>query len=113
MTEPTMPPPRPSGAFDPDAGRTHRRVENAGMWVAIGLVTLRSLIEMGQDVGLFDHVKHGFPWGFASTVFMLLLPKVVSRASYGRAWEAIAGGLATGIAKLVGRGRPAGPGEPD
>ena len=88
------------------AQRHGRRAENALIWVAVGAVVLRVLVETVHEIaGMFLTLKphpHPFPWAFVAIFLGSILPKTLGRASAGKVWEI----LATGGAKLIGRGRP-------
>jgi hypothetical protein len=96
-----------------EAALKGRQVENAGYWVALALVGVRGVLEMVHEVvGWFMTLRphqHGMPWAFMVAVFCFVLPKWVGRATAGKVW----GGIGTGLTRLVGRGRPAAPGEKD
>lgn len=74
-----------------------RSAENLGFRMAIVLIGLRSLLELMQESGFVPHREAGFPWGFWAFCLLLVLPKVVNRASYGKFWEFIGLGIGTRI----------------
>lgn len=84
-----------------EAARRGRLTEDVAMWVAIVLIVIRSGVELVQEIGMVPHVDAGFPFGFWMTCGLLVLPKVVGRASAGRFWEAIGGG----IGRRIGGGK--------
>lgn len=94
-------------------GGSSRLLEDVGFACGLLLLTLRGLAEIAHEVAaalieLREH-SHQFPWAFLMGCALLVAPKMVGRATAGRVWEAIGGGLA----KLVSRGRSRGPGEPE
>jgi hypothetical protein len=94
-------------------GGTSRLIEDAGFVVGLGLLGLRGVAEilpemLGPFMALRPH-EHQFPTALILSSVLLVAPKWLGKASAGRVWEA----LGAGGAKLIGRGRPAGPGEPE
>lgn len=82
-----------------------RAIEDIGFGVAIALIALRGLLELVHESGLvIPPEHHGFPWGFAASVVLIIAPKYLGRITAGEVWKSIG----SGIGKLVGRGKPGG-----
>lgn len=104
---------RPSREYQTLSGGRSRQIEDWGFVVAIVLMAIRGLSELLHEwaamlVELRPH-PHPWPWAFLISVLVVALPKFLGRATAGKVWESIGAGLG----RLVGRGRPAGPGESD
>ena len=102
---------RLSGAHYRQDGGSSRMLEDVAFGLGIFLVGLRGVAEVAHEVAgslmeLREH-RHQFPWAFILSCGLLVLPKTVGRATAGKVWGAIGDGLG----RLVGRGRPAGPGD--
>jgi len=119
MTDPSAPPPSPgrpsrsADAIDHYRFNPSRLLEDIAFAVGILSILARVVVELAHETGhwapLADH--KGIPWAFAASVVLLIAPKMLGKATAGRVWEALGGGVSAGLGKLVGRGRPAGPGE--
>lgn len=87
-----------------------RHIEDAGFAAGGLLIVARGIAELVHEFyPVIEAHKHGIPWGFFMGCGLLVLPKVLGRATAGKVWEAIG----TGVGRLIGRGRPAAPGESD
>lgn len=91
-----------------------RGVEDVGFLVAILLVLLYGAAEAAAHVGLVRPVPagatcpppvHSLPWALVLSVFALVLPKTIGRASAGRIWEL----LVNVVERWLARRPPPGP----
>lgn len=99
------------GRYSALRGGTSRLIEDAGFLVGLTLLGLRGLAEiipefLGPFIPLRPH-EHHFPTALILSCVLLVAPKWLGKATAGKVWEA----LGQGGSKLLGRGRPAGPGE--
>ena len=73
----------------------HRFVETFAFAGGVILLMLYMVVEIlhaaGVRLGAVEP-DHGFPWGTMISASLLVAPKVVGRATAGRAWNKIAGG---------------------
>lgn len=90
-----------------------RFIEDAGFVTGLALLGLRGLSELVHEwVGMLVELRphgHPFPAALILSAVLLVAPKWLGRATAGKVWTALGGGAA----RLLGRGRPAGPGEPE
>ncbi len=88
-----------------------RMIEDGAFIIGATLLATKSAVEILQDAGFLTYPPNhtGFPLGLILTCVLLIAPKMLGRATAGKVWGAVGDGLA----KLVGRGRPAAPGEKD
>jgi hypothetical protein len=97
------------------AQRAGRYIENICLLIAAMLLALQGISEVAEQwYCLMNECRphsHGFPWAFVLGFFGFLLPKGIGKLSGGKVWESIAANAGAGLGKLIGRGRPAGPGE--
>ena len=112
MSDP-IPQGRPSSRYAAERGGIGRLGEDVGMWLALGLGTLRGISELAHEwIAMFVPLRphtHGIPWAFLGIFFGCLIPKTLGVVTAGEIWKSIGSGLG----RLISRGRPAGPGEPD
>lgn len=88
--------PRPSGSTT--TGGSHRWIENSlailgGLIVAtyvIGVEVLPHIVYALGKCTAPPNDAHGIPWGVIIAAGILVLPKTVSRATYGKIWDTIA-----------------------
>ena len=89
--------PRPSGSTV-QGGAGHRWIENSlailgGLLVAayvLGVEVFPHIVYTLGKCSVPPQDRHGIPWGVIISAGVLVLPKLVSRATYGRVWDGLA-----------------------
>lgn len=81
---------RLSGRYQAHSGGLSRLLEDFGFLVGLLLIAGKGVVEILADAGIVRHANHGFPWAFFGYTALLIAPKMVGRASAGRAWEGLA-----------------------
>ena len=79
----------------PCRAERHRYVEDRALYVALAIAALYGVGEFLIDVGLVDPpATRRIPWVTLVLCFLCVAPKMIGRATTGRAWLTLAGGLA-------------------